>query len=108
VSVGLPDTRPLNARPNDDSGGSEARLVIVCPDRAGIVASVAGFLRDAGANITGSDQHSTNPNFEPNAITASSWSTGHWRRQRGLMPQQLIANYKGGPRRATQCSSANR
>jgi formyltetrahydrofolate deformylase len=61
VSVGLPDTRPLNARPTDDSGGSETRLVIVCADRAGIVASVAGFLRDAGAKITRSDQHSTDP-----------------------------------------------
>jgi formyltetrahydrofolate deformylase len=37
------------------------RLVIVCPDRPGIVAAVAGFLRDAGANITHSDQHSSDP-----------------------------------------------
>jgi formyltetrahydrofolate deformylase len=40
---------------------SSTRLVIVCPDRPGIVAAVAGFLRDAGANITHSDQHSTDP-----------------------------------------------
>ncbi|HEX4107307.1 MAG TPA: formyltetrahydrofolate deformylase [Solirubrobacteraceae bacterium] len=39
------------------------RLVVVCPDRPGIVAAVAGFLRDEGANITHSDQHSTEQTF---------------------------------------------
>ncbi|MGI8413226.1 MAG: formyltetrahydrofolate deformylase [Solirubrobacteraceae bacterium] len=38
-----------------------ARLLVRCDDRPGIVAAVAGFLRDAGANITHSDQHSTDP-----------------------------------------------
>jgi formyltetrahydrofolate deformylase len=42
-------------------GADTTRLVIVCPDRPGIVAAVAGFLRDAGANITHSDQHSSDP-----------------------------------------------
>jgi formyltetrahydrofolate deformylase len=37
------------------------RLLITCPDRHGIVAAVATFLADAGANITTSDQHSTDP-----------------------------------------------
>jgi formyltetrahydrofolate deformylase len=37
------------------------RLLITCPDRHGIVAAVAGFLADAGANIISSDQHSTDP-----------------------------------------------
>src|ERR1700678_4462621 len=37
------------------------RLLVDCPDRAGIVAAVAGFLRDHGANIVRSDQHSTDP-----------------------------------------------
>jgi formyltetrahydrofolate deformylase len=37
------------------------RLLVVCPDRPGIVAAVAGFLYDEGANITDSDQHSTDP-----------------------------------------------
>ncbi len=40
---------------------SFARLLVTCADRPGIVAAVAGFLRDAGANITHSDQHSTDP-----------------------------------------------
>jgi formyltetrahydrofolate deformylase len=37
------------------------RLLITCPDRHGIVAAVAGFLADSGANILTSDQHSTDP-----------------------------------------------
>ena len=38
-----------------------ARLLIQCPDRPGIVAAVAGFLYNHGANITSLDQHSTDP-----------------------------------------------
>ena len=38
-----------------------ARLVVSCPDRPGIVAAVAGFLFAAGANVTHSDQHSSDP-----------------------------------------------
>lgn len=37
------------------------RLVITCPDRPGIVAAVARFLFEQGANILHSDQHSTDP-----------------------------------------------
>jgi formyltetrahydrofolate deformylase len=37
------------------------RLLITCPDRHGIVAAVATFLADSGANIISSDQHSTDP-----------------------------------------------
>jgi formyltetrahydrofolate deformylase len=37
------------------------RLLVSCPDRPGIVASVARFLVDAGANIVRSDQFSTDP-----------------------------------------------
>jgi formyltetrahydrofolate deformylase len=36
-----------------------ARLIVSCPDRPGIVAAVAGFLRDAGTNIVTSDQYTT-------------------------------------------------
>jgi formyltetrahydrofolate deformylase len=39
----------------------EARLVISCPDRHGIVAAVSGFLAARGANIVSSDQYSTDP-----------------------------------------------
>jgi formyltetrahydrofolate deformylase len=38
-----------------------ARLLISCPDRPGIVASVSRFLFDRGANILTSDQYSTDP-----------------------------------------------
>lgn len=38
-----------------------ARLLITCPDRPGIVASVSNFLYSHGANITALDQHSTDP-----------------------------------------------
>ncbi|MBS0289133.1 MAG: formyltetrahydrofolate deformylase [Proteobacteria bacterium] len=38
-----------------------ARLLITCPDGPGIVAAVATFLKDHGANITDLDQHSTDP-----------------------------------------------
>jgi formyltetrahydrofolate deformylase len=39
----------------------EARLLISCPDRHGIVAAVSGFLAARGANIVSSAQHSTDP-----------------------------------------------
>jgi formyltetrahydrofolate deformylase len=38
-----------------------ARLLITCPDRPGIVAAVSGLLASEGANITQSDQYSTDP-----------------------------------------------
>ena len=37
------------------------RLLISCPDRPGIIASVSRFLFEAGANIIRSDQYSTDP-----------------------------------------------
>jgi formyltetrahydrofolate deformylase len=37
------------------------RLLVSCPDRAGIVAAVSGFLFRHGANILSSDQYSTDP-----------------------------------------------
>lgn len=38
-----------------------ARLLVSCPDRPGIVAAVSSFLFEHGANIVSSDQHSTDP-----------------------------------------------
>ena len=52
----IPDP-PLNR----DSVYSNARLLISCPDRPGIVAAVSSFLFRHGANIVSSDQHSTDP-----------------------------------------------
>ena len=36
------------------------RLLLACPDRPGLIASVSGFLADAGLNIVDADQHSSN------------------------------------------------
>jgi formyltetrahydrofolate deformylase len=36
-----------------------SRLLLVCPDRPGLIATVSGFLADAGLNIVDVDQHST-------------------------------------------------
>ncbi|MGY1826580.1 MULTISPECIES: formyltetrahydrofolate deformylase [unclassified Blastococcus] len=37
------------------------RLVVRCPDRPGIVAALSGLMADVGANITESQQHSSDP-----------------------------------------------
>lgn len=37
------------------------RILISCPDRPGIVSAVSQLLFNYGANITNSDQHSTDP-----------------------------------------------
>jgi formyltetrahydrofolate deformylase len=42
-------------------GADIARLVMWCPDRPGIIASVASFLHRNGANIVQSDQYSSGP-----------------------------------------------
>ena len=41
------------------TGGEVARLVVACPDRHGIIATVSQCLAGLGANIIASDQHST-------------------------------------------------
>jgi formyltetrahydrofolate deformylase len=45
----------------DAAGEVVMRLVVSCPDRVGIVAAVARFLAEAGANIESSHQHSSDP-----------------------------------------------
>jgi formyltetrahydrofolate deformylase len=44
-----------------NSAPDMGRLLISCPDRPGIVAAVSRFLYEHGANITESDQYSTDP-----------------------------------------------
>jgi len=46
------------AKRSTDTG---ARLLITCPDKPGIVATVTGFLFEHGVNITHCDQHATAP-----------------------------------------------
>jgi formyltetrahydrofolate deformylase len=43
------------------SRSSLARLLVSCPDREGIIAALSSALRDAGANISSSDQFSSDP-----------------------------------------------
>jgi len=40
---------------------NKARMLVSCPDRSGIVATISRFLYDQGANIVHSDQHTTDP-----------------------------------------------
>jgi formyltetrahydrofolate deformylase len=42
-------------------GGDVARLLVACPDRPGIIASLSTLLAESGANIISSDQYSTDP-----------------------------------------------
>ncbi|RBY98144.1 formyltetrahydrofolate deformylase [Blastococcus sp. TF02-8] len=43
-------------------GSTDAgRLVVRCPDRPGIVAAISGLMAEVGANITDSQQHSSDP-----------------------------------------------
>jgi formyltetrahydrofolate deformylase len=43
------------------SRSSLARLLVSCPDREGIIAAIANALAESGANITSSDQFSSDP-----------------------------------------------
>jgi formyltetrahydrofolate deformylase len=45
----------------DLASHASARLLVQCPDRAGIVAAVSSYLSGTGANIVTSDQFSTDP-----------------------------------------------
>ncbi|SFL05994.1 formyltetrahydrofolate deformylase [Geodermatophilus ruber] len=47
--------------PRDDRLADVGRLVVRCPDRPGIVAAVSGLMAAVGANITDSQQHSSDP-----------------------------------------------
>jgi formyltetrahydrofolate deformylase len=46
---------------SDAPAAAGGRLLIWCADRPGIVAAVSAFLAERGANITASDQHSSDP-----------------------------------------------
>ncbi|MDP9392058.1 MAG: formyltetrahydrofolate deformylase [Actinomycetota bacterium] len=46
---------------SDPSFADVGRLVVRCPDRPGIVAVLSGLMAEVGANITDSQQHSSDP-----------------------------------------------
>ncbi len=51
-----------DSAPGDPAAtAARARLLVSCPDRPGIVAAVASFLAERGANILDADQHSSDP-----------------------------------------------
>ncbi|HLM26022.1 MAG TPA: formyltetrahydrofolate deformylase [Thermoleophilaceae bacterium] len=56
-----PDAAALATDARLSDGPVRHRLLVSCADRAGIVAAVSSFLAGHGANITSSDQHSTDP-----------------------------------------------
>jgi formyltetrahydrofolate deformylase len=45
--------------PGMSSDAETTRLLLACPDRPGLIATVSGFLAEAGLNIVDVDQHST-------------------------------------------------
>ncbi|TFV51701.1 formyltetrahydrofolate deformylase [Blastococcus sp. TF02A-35] len=49
------------ASPHQAQPADAGRLVVRCPDRPGIVAAISGLMADVGANITDSQQHSSDP-----------------------------------------------
>src|SRR6266498_890203 len=60
--MAIPGDKPPSDPPQDGpSVYRNARLLVSCPDRPGIVAAVSSFLFEHGANIVSSDQHSTDP-----------------------------------------------
>jgi formyltetrahydrofolate deformylase len=42
-----------------EDAGETTRLLLACPDRPGLIATISGFLAEAGLNIVDVDQHST-------------------------------------------------
>ncbi|WP_027093189.1 formyltetrahydrofolate deformylase [Cohnella thermotolerans] len=48
-------------KPSGEDKSRRARMLILCPDRAGIVATVSQFLYEQGANIVQSDQYTMDP-----------------------------------------------
>src|SRR4051795_4155521 len=52
---------PVPAPSADGRFTDAGRLVVRCPDRPGIVAVLSRLLADVGANITESQQHSSDP-----------------------------------------------
>ncbi len=47
--------------PGTSATSDTGRLVVRCPDRPGIVAALSGLMAEEGANITDSQQHSSDP-----------------------------------------------
>jgi formyltetrahydrofolate deformylase len=57
--AGAPRMKRILRNHREIAGQSTSRLLLACPDRPGLIATVSGFLADAGLNIVDADQHST-------------------------------------------------
>ena len=57
----FPCLGPLRTVLESDRFADVGRLVVRCPDRPGIVAALSGLMAATGANITESQQHSSDP-----------------------------------------------
>src|SRR4029450_10917741 len=64
------------------------RLVVRCPDRPGIVAVLSGLMAEVGANITDSQQHSSDPYGGPFCVRLEFPLAGLTER-RGELEQRL-------------------
>ena len=74
-----------------------ACLLISCPDRPGIVASVSGFLFERGANIVQLDQYSTHPEegtYFMRLEFDAEWVNGDRARIEREFAQQVAAAYQ--------------
>jgi formyltetrahydrofolate deformylase len=72
------------------STSDTGRLVVRCPDRPGIVAALSGLMADVGANITDSQQHSSDPSGGTFTLRLEFLLEGYARR-RPALEQRLAA-----------------
>jgi len=79
--------------PQDTPLADVGRLVVRCPDRPGIVAVLSRLMADAGANITESQQHSSDPVGGTFTLRLEFVLTGLATRRSGL--EQALAGLAG-------------
>jgi len=79
------------------SSTRRAVILISCPDRPGIVASVSGFLFERGANIVQLDQYSTHPEegtYFMRLEFDAEWVNGDRARMEKEFAEQVAAKYQ--------------
>ncbi len=76
--------------PGTSATSDTGRLVVRCPDRPGIVAALSGLMAEEGANITDSQQHSSDPSGGTFTLRLEFLLEGYPRR-RPALEQRLAA-----------------
>src|SRR4051795_167838 len=86
--------------PNDPRFTDVGRLVVRCPDRPGIVAVLSGLMAEVGANITDSQQHSSDPSGGTFTLRLEFVLAGLPARRAELERRlrELAAGWRGGRR----------